>query len=150
MSFWLQGCHREWEDRVSKQVHRISWVNAVNPTDRHKSIRNLCVIKNIRGVFVLSLCLLWFRCCYSGFCLMTEWDPLPFLFPFLLRERLGTNGPLLNVLHQRWTYYKISIISDSGLIIYMFAQLDNFVIHVYVPYSDGDFPFDDGTSTYKL
>ena len=37
---------------------RTSWVTAVTPTDRPKSVRNSCVIKVFGGVFMLSRCFL--------------------------------------------------------------------------------------------
>ena len=41
-----------------KPVIHTSWVTAVTPTDRPKSVRNSCVIKVFGGVFMLSRCFL--------------------------------------------------------------------------------------------
>ena len=38
------------------QVNHTSWVAVVTPTDRPKSVRNLCVIELFVALFVLSLC----------------------------------------------------------------------------------------------
>ena len=57
-------------------------MTAVTPTDRPKSVRNICVIKVFGGVFMLSRC---FLNCSVGvwvFCHRTESD----LFLFLLIE----------------------------------------------------------------
>ena len=39
-------------------INHTSWVTAINPTDRPKSVRNSCVIKVFGGVFMLSRCFL--------------------------------------------------------------------------------------------
>ena len=39
-------------------LNHTSWVTAVTPTDRPKSVRNSCVIKVFGGVFMLSRCFL--------------------------------------------------------------------------------------------
>ena len=54
-----------------------SWVTAVTPTDRPKSVRNSCVIKVFGGVFMLLFGLF---CGCRGFCHRAESD----LFLFLL------------------------------------------------------------------
>ena len=41
-----------------KPVNHTSWVTAVTPTDRPKSVRNSCVIIVFGGVFMLSRCFL--------------------------------------------------------------------------------------------
>ena len=43
-----------------------SWMTVVTPTDRPKSVRNLCVIEVFGGVFVLSIGFRIF-CWYRGF-----------------------------------------------------------------------------------
>ena len=40
------------------RFNHTSWVTAVTPTDRPKSVRNSCVIKVFGGVFMLSRCFL--------------------------------------------------------------------------------------------
>ena len=61
-----------------------SGVTAVTPTDRHKSIRNRCVIKVFCGVFNVVTLLVGFFCGCRGFFHRTE----PDLFLF----RLSTTG----------------------------------------------------------
>ena len=53
-------------------------MTVVTPTDRPKSVRNLCDIEVFGGVCVLSFFRIfgWYR----GFCHRTETDLLPFLF----------------------------------------------------------------------
>ena len=57
----IHNCCGEWEgwDPVNWFNHS-SWVAIVTPTDRHKSVRNRCVIEDLGGVFVLSNCFLDF------------------------------------------------------------------------------------------
>ena len=40
----------------TNQFNHTSWVTAVTPTDRPKSVCNSCVIKVFGGVFMLSRC----------------------------------------------------------------------------------------------
>ena len=44
--------------KVERWFNHTSWVTAVTPTDRPKSVRNICVIKVFGGVFMLSRCFL--------------------------------------------------------------------------------------------
>ena len=56
VSFWLQifcGWLKGWNP-VNRFTHT-SWTTVVTPTDRPKSVRNLCVIKDFGVVLVLSL-----------------------------------------------------------------------------------------------
>ena len=43
---------------IANRFNHTSWVTAVTPTDRPKSVRNSCVIKVFGGVFILSRCFL--------------------------------------------------------------------------------------------
>ena len=61
-------------------MNHTSWVTAVTPTDRPKSVRNSRVIKVLGGVFMLSRCFFGLFCGCRGFCHRTESD----LFLFLL------------------------------------------------------------------
>ena len=56
VSFWLHGCCGEWEGGPVNQVNHTSWVAAVTPTDRPKSVRNCCLIDFFVALFVLLLC----------------------------------------------------------------------------------------------
>ena len=67
---------------VSGKVDRFnhtSWVTAVTPTDRPRSVRNSCVIKVFGGVFMLSRCFFGLFCGCRGFCHRTESDLFLFL-----------------------------------------------------------------------
>ena len=44
--------------RLLNRFNHTSWVIAVNPTDRPKSVRNSCLIKVFGGVFMLWRCFL--------------------------------------------------------------------------------------------
>ena len=56
---WLYYFCGEWEGwALVNWFNHTSWVTAVTPTDRPKSIRNSCVIKVFGGVFMLSCCFL--------------------------------------------------------------------------------------------
>ena len=56
---WLHHFCGEWEGwALINQFNHTSWVTAVTPTDRPKSVRNSCVIKVFGGVFMLSRCFL--------------------------------------------------------------------------------------------
>ena len=48
----------ELDLNLVNRFNHTSWVTAVTPTDRPKSVRNSCVIKVFGGVFMLSRCLL--------------------------------------------------------------------------------------------
>ena len=59
MNTWLHDFCGEWEGWVLVNwFNHTSWVTAVTPTDRPKSVRNSCVIKVFCGVFMLSRCFL--------------------------------------------------------------------------------------------
>ena len=49
------------------RFNHISWVTAVSPTDRTKSVRNRCVIEVFGGVFMLSRCFLDFSVSVGAF-----------------------------------------------------------------------------------
>ena len=56
---WLHYFCGEWEGwALVNWFNHTSWVTAVTPTDRPKSVRNSCVIKVFGGVFMLSRCFL--------------------------------------------------------------------------------------------
>ena len=55
----------------------VKWLS-LPPTDRHKSVRNCCVIEVFGGVCVLSSCFLFFCWC-RGFCHRTKSDIFLFL-----------------------------------------------------------------------
>ena len=56
---WLHYFCGEWEGwALVNWFNHTSWVTAVTPTDRPKSVRNSCVIKLFGGVFMLSRCFL--------------------------------------------------------------------------------------------
>ena len=56
---WLHDFCGEWEGwALINWFNHTSWVTAVTPTDRPKSVRNSCVIKVFGGVFMLSRCFL--------------------------------------------------------------------------------------------
>ena len=56
---WLHNFCGEWEGlSLINWFNHTSWVTAVTPTDRPKSVRNSCVIKVFGGVFMLSRCFL--------------------------------------------------------------------------------------------
>ena len=56
---WLHYFCGEWEGwALVNRSNHTSWVTAVTPTDRPKSVRNSCVIKVFGGVFMLSRCFL--------------------------------------------------------------------------------------------
>ena len=44
-----------WQGWTRKPVNRTSWVAVVTPTDRPKSVRNLCVIELFCGVVCVLL-----------------------------------------------------------------------------------------------
>ena len=79
-------------ESLVNRFNHISWVTAVTPTDRPKSVRNRCVIKVFGGVFYVVTLLFGFFCECRGFCHRTESD----LFPFLLI--------LLSILQLRKSY----------------------------------------------
>ena len=59
MYAWLHNFSGEWEGwALVNWFNHTSWVTAVTPTDRPKSVRNSCVIKVFGGVFMLSRCFL--------------------------------------------------------------------------------------------
>ena len=62
------------------RFNHTSWVTAVTPTDRPKSVPNSCVIKVFGGVFMLSRYFFGLFCGCRGFCHRTE----SALFLFLL------------------------------------------------------------------
>ena len=52
---WLHYLCGEWEGwAIENWFNHTSWVNAVTPIDRLKSVRNSCVMKVFGGVFMLS------------------------------------------------------------------------------------------------
>ena len=56
---WLHHFCGEWEGwALVNWFNHTSWVTAVTPTDRPKSVRNSCVINVFGGVFMLSRCFL--------------------------------------------------------------------------------------------
>ena len=67
-------------------THGWTWVTAVTPTDRPKSVRNRCVIEVFGGVFYVVTLLFGFFYECRGVCHRTESD----LFLFLLQSRLVT------------------------------------------------------------
>ena len=59
MYTWLHDFCGEWEGwALVNWFNHTSWVPAVTPTDRPKSVHNSCVIKVFGGVFMLSRCFL--------------------------------------------------------------------------------------------
>ena len=50
--------HSVYKTLLVNRFNHTSWVTAVAPTDRPKSVRNSCVIKVFGGVFMLSRCFL--------------------------------------------------------------------------------------------
>ena len=59
MYYWLHYFCGEWEGwALVNWFNHTSWVTAVTPTDRPKSVCNSCVIKVFGGVFMLSRCFL--------------------------------------------------------------------------------------------
>ena len=52
----INDCYDCWA--LVNRFNHTSWVTAVTPTDRPKSVRNSCVIKVFGGVFMLSRCFL--------------------------------------------------------------------------------------------
>ena len=73
---WLVG---RW---VRKPVNHTSWVAVVTPTDRHKSVRNRCLIELFCGVVCVVTLPFWHLCWCRGFCHRTESD----LFLFFLEK----------------------------------------------------------------
>ena len=56
---WLHYFCGEWEGyALVNWLNQTSWVTAVTPTDRPKSVRKSCVIKVFGGVFMLLRCFL--------------------------------------------------------------------------------------------
>ena len=83
VSFWLHGCCGEWEGGPVNHVNHTSWVAVVTPTDRHKSVRNCCLIELFCGVVCVVTLPFWHFCWCRGFCHRTGSD-LPL---FVFRER---------------------------------------------------------------
>ena len=70
------------------QVNHTSWVAVVTPTDRHKSVRNRCVIELFCGVVCVVTLPFWHFCWCMGFCHRTESDLFLFLMKFCTDEVL--------------------------------------------------------------
>ena len=66
-----------------KPVNHTSWVAAVTPTDRPKSVRNRCVIELFCGVVCVVTLPFWYFCWCRGFCHRTESDLFLFSWPEL-------------------------------------------------------------------
>ena len=60
-------------------------LTAVTPIDRHKSVRNCCVIEVLVAFLYVVTMLFGFFCGWRGFCHRTESDFFPFLLEPLLR-----------------------------------------------------------------
>ena len=123
--FWLAGCCGYWEGLVRKRDNHTSLVAVATPTDRHKSVRNRCVIKLFVGVFVLSRCFVDIvDCCALKFCHMTE----PDFFLFLLNDKtviwaIALLQPTLkktSTLQKPSKCVKFRTLSGDGLFLYIF------------------------------
>ena len=79
MSNWLHYFCGEWEGwALLNRFNHTSWVTAVTPTDRPKSVRNSCVINFLWRFYVVTL-LFGLFCGCRGFCHRTESDLFLFL-----------------------------------------------------------------------
>ena len=80
-------------ERLVNRFNHTSWVTAVTPTDRPKSVRSGCVIKVFGGVFIVVTLLFGLFCGCRGFCHRTESDLFPFsLIKVKMSKALIRNG----------------------------------------------------------
>ena len=101
VSFWLHGYCGEWEGGPANQVNHTSWVvvHVVTPTDRPKSVRNLCLIELFCGVVCVVTLSFSHFCWCRGFCHRTWSDLLLFVI---------TSNSLNMTLKKNWIYIRWS------------------------------------------
>ena len=80
-------------------------MTAVTPTDRPKSVRNLCVIEVFDGVLFVVMLLFGFFCGCRGFCHKTESDLCLFLFSHKLKAQMQSRFTI--ALFDRLRGYKV-------------------------------------------
>ena len=98
---WLHYFCGEWEGwALVNWFNHTSWVTAVTPTYRPKSVRNSCVMKDFGGVFVLSRC---FLDCSVGVGLSQDWvRSLPFSLNMYIAD---ISKFIFNVLFKKLNQY---------------------------------------------
>ena len=117
---WLHYFCGEWEGwALINWLNHTSWVTAVTPTDRPKSVRNSCVIKVFGGVFMLSRCFL--DCSVgvgvfvTGLSQISSFFYLQYQHCFTNNCRISNKGPPQSYIHYFVVPDQISNISYSRI-----------------------------------